>query len=427
MNIIRLNDNSKMLNTYENEASTEEDYFFHRSDKNLPRHSFKRVDITPNKVKRNPSQYTNEKVRFSLKKSGFWCKAYIKHTLQYSTVGDAQAVIPLLSERLGAFIFKKIHLEQYGNEIEAINPISILERVNTTLFNKIINDKEAMEPKRNGAFITFYTPLNFSVNSDINHFLDLKFIQQLQLVAEFDDFKDLLIEGPLPAPDPIPGPISYNMVLMSDYMTLDNYEDYIKKYHNKEFKLLLENNILENGEPQDVITGDNYLRVRSRNLVKKISLSNIDLTAKKEAVEFSNVSLTANNEEIYNAESILESLLFSKNYQGLVSHKVPDATTDGIMDIDFSIPNMRNSFSGGLNMDETHKDGQIKLNSTGPGKMYINYMFYDMVIIKADGKLEKVDVNNSPYLDEYDYEEPKKPEPEIVDMSSAKPNNKQNL
>ena len=55
------------------------------------------------------------------------------------------------------------------------------------------------------------------------------------------------------------------------------------------------------------------------------------------------------------------------------------------------------------------------------------YMFYDMVIIKADGKLEKVDVNNTPYLDEYDYERPKKPEPEIVDMSSAKPNNKQNL
>ena len=426
MNIIKLNDNSKMLNTYENEASTEDDYFFHRADKNLPRHSFKRVDITPDRVKRDPSQYSNEKVRFSLKKRGFWCKAYIKHTIQYSSEAQATSALNGLSERLGAFIFKKIHIEQYGDEIEAINPISILERVNTSLFNRIINDKEGMEPKQNGAFITFYTPLNFSVNSDINHFLDLKFVQQLQLVAEFDDFNSLRIIGAPPQTHTFP--ISYNMVLMSDYMTLDNYEDYIKKYNNKETKLLLENNILENGEPQDVITGDNYLRVRSRNLIKKITLSNIDLTQKKEAVEFSNVSLTANNEEIYSAENILESLLFSKNYQGLVSHKVPDATTDGLMNIDFSIPNMRNSFSGGLNMDETHKDGQIKLNSSAPAKMYINYMFYDMVIIKPDGKLEKVDVNNTPYLEEYDYERPKKPEPEIVDMSSAKPNNnKQNL
>ena len=426
MNIIKLNDNSKMLNTYENEASTEDDYFFHRADKNLPRHSFKRVDITPDRVKRDPSQYSNEKVRFSLKKRGFWCKAYIKHTIQYSSEAQATSALNGLSERLGAFIFKKIHIEQYGDEIEAINPISILERVNTSLFNRIINDKEGMEPKQNGAFITFYTPLNFSVNSDINHFLDLKFVQQLQLVAEFDDFNGLRILGAPPPALPV-NLISYNMVLMSDYMTLDNYEDYIKKYNNKETKLLLENNILENGEPQDVITGDNYLRVRSRNLIKKITLSNIDLTQKKEAVEFSNVSLTANNEEIYNAESILESLLFSKNYQGLVSHKVPDATTDGLMNIDFSIPNMRNSFSGGLNMDETHKDGQIKLNSSAPAKMYINYMFYDMVIIKPDGKLEKVDVNNTPYLEEYDYERPKKPEPEIVDMSSAKPNNKESI
>lgn len=425
MNIIKLNDNSKMLNTYENETSTEQDYFFHRSDKNLPRHSFKRVDITPSKVKRNPSQYSNQKITFNLKKSGFWCKAYIKHTIQYSSVAQATSAEGALSERLGAFIFKKIHLEQYGNEIEAINPISILERVNTSIFNRIINDKEAMEPTQNGAFITFYTPLNFSVNSDINHFLDLKFIQQLQLVAEFDNFESLSVTGQPPLGHT--SPISYNMSLMSDYMTIEDYDIYIKKYNNKETKLLLENNILENGEPQDVITGDNYLRVRSRNLVKKICLSNIDLTAKKEAIEFFNVSLTANNEEIYNAESILESLLFSKNYQGLVSHKVPDATTDGIMDIDFSIPNMRNSFSGGLNMDQTHKDGQIKLNSTAPAKMYINYMFYDMIIIKPDGKLEKVDVNNTPYLKEYDHEEPKKPEPEIIDMSSAKPNNKQNL
>lgn len=426
MNIIRLNDNSKMLNIYENEANTEDDYFFHRADKNLPRHSFKRVDIPLDKVKRDPSQYSNQKITFSLKKRGFWCKSYIKHTLQYASADQADQVLTLLSDRLGAFIFKKIHIEQYGNEIEAINPISILERVNTTLFNRIINDKEAMEPRRNGAFITFYTPLNFSVNSDINHFLDLKFIQQLQVVAEFDDFNSLRILGALP-PAPAVNLISYNMVLMSDYMTIDNYDDYIKKYNNKEIKLLLENNELENGEPQDVVAGDNYLRVRSRNLVKKISLSNVDSSPKRESTNFYNVSLTANNEEIYNAESILESLLFSKNYQGLVSHKVPDATTDGIMDIDFSIPNMRNSFSGGLNMDETHKDGQIKLYSTAPAKMYINYMYYDMVIIKPNGKLEKVDINNSPYLDEYDYEEPKKPEPEIVDMSSAKPNNKQNL
>jgi hypothetical protein len=409
MNIVKTNHFSKMHNLYDNSAPTSKTYFKHRIDDNIPNFAFKRVDSTPDEIR---TKYDNKKCNFSLKKEGFLGKMYVRHLLRFATNGQATVTKGLVGERLGEWIIKKARIMQQEKEIEEINPLTIRHRIDTSANNEELNNVEAITPVEvvDDAGIDallFYTPLFFSSGSDINSMLDLKFIQTLKLELDIEEYEDnglSLIK-------------SHEIDLLSHYMTLDDYETYAKTHYKKPLYLPLENSSLEGGDYKYIPAGENNIRLRNRDLVKMYLVRVEDLLDfKRDGVQ--NVvalSIKSNNEVIYKADNALESLLFNHNYRGLVSHRVSENKTDGgTYSIPFDISNYRNGFSGGLNMDEIYKD--CKLNFIIPGfdpehRLIISYLYYDMLKINTDGTIEKAEVNNTPFLDEYDYStEPTKPE-----------------
>ena len=411
MNIIEINSKSKMKDLYNRVSGIDKDYFLHRIDENLPPHSFKRFDMKPDLIK---TVYGEGKTEFTIPKKGFLAKMFIKHRIFYPTSDNAEDTSGTISDRIGAFMFKKLELTQYGNSIETLNEAGILERVNTSLFNNIKNIHEAMEAVHTGNILTFYTPVLFSLNSDINHFLDMKHLQELKLTLENDTYESLGLNE-------WAEPERHEMTLMIDFMSIKDYEAYAKASFSKPQMVAIENCVLETGKILDLKGGFNTIRLRSRDLVKKIIIRAVSTLTERTSIEVNNIKLESENEIIYEAFSTLESLLFSKNYQGLASHKVPDATDDGIAEIQFDIPNFRNSNSGCLNLDEIHKDCKLTFELSNNARVFINYMVYEMLIIKPDGIIEKADPNNTPYLDDYrQEEEPKAPKPEIKEVKDGK-------
>lgn len=408
MNIIEINSKSKMKDLYNKVSGIDKDYFLHRIDENLPPHSFKKHQFKPDLIK---TTYGEGKTEFTLPKKGFLAKMFIKHRMHYADLATANAVAAAISDRIGAFMFKKLELTQYGNTIESLNEAGILERVNTSLTNNIINIKEAMQAQTGTTILTFYTPVLFSLNSDINHFLDLKHLQEIKLTLENESYASLGL-----------GAVQrHEMTLMADFMSIKDYEAYAKSSFSKPQMVAIENCVLETGKVLELNGGENVIRLRSRDLVKKIVLRAVSTLPKRTAIEINNIKLESGNETIFEAFSTLESLLFSKNYQGLASHKVPDADDDGIAEISFEIPNFRNSNSGCLNLDEIHKDCKLTLSVFNDCRFFINYMTYEMLMIKPDGIIEKMDPNNTAYLDDYRYsDEPTKPEPEIKEVEEGK-------
>lgn len=418
MNIIKINEKSKMKDLYNKSSGVDTDYFLHRMDKNLPPHSFKRFDMKPDLIK---TLYQNSKTEFTIPKKGFLAKMFIKHQITYETEDEAKTVEAQISDRLGAFIFNKMELQQYGNTVESLNETGILERMNTSLTNNIVNLKEAIDPERNVRTLTFYTPLLFSLNSDINHFLDMKHVQELKLVVDMESYGNLGLSIISIDDDPDTIPESHNMILMIDFMSIENYEEYSKRVFSKPQMIAIENNILENGTFFQAVGGINNFRLRTRELVKKIIVRAVSTLPDRQSIGIYDIKLTANNETIYEAYNLLESLLFSKNYQGLASHKVPDATDDGILEIQFEIPNFRNSNSGCLNMDEIYKDCNLQLYCENDCFLYVSYLTYDGIVVYPDGIILKADPNNTPYLDDYrQEEEPKESKPDMKDVKDGK-------
>jgi hypothetical protein len=411
MNIIEINSKSKMKDLYNKVSGVDKDYFLHRIDENLPPHSFKRFDMKPDLIK---TVYGEGKTEFTIPKKGFLAKMFIKHKIIYPTSDNAIDTSGSISDRIGAFMFKKLELTQYGNSIETLNEAGILERVNTSLFNNIKNIHEAIEADQLGNTLTFYTPVLFSLNSDINHFLDMKHIQELKLTLENDTYESLGLNE-WAEPD------RHEMTLMIDFMSIKNYEEYAKTSFSKPQMVAIENCVLETGKVLDLKGGFNTIRLRSRDLVKKIIIRAVSTLPGRNSIEVNDIKLESENETIYEAFSTLESLLFSKNYQGLASHKIPDATDDGIAEIQFEIPNFRNSNSGCLNLDEIHKDCKLTFKLFTDARVFINYMVYEMLIVKPDGIIVKADPNNSAFLDDYKYsDEPTKPEPVIEEVKDGK-------
>lgn len=426
MNIIEINEKSKMKDLYNKVSGVDKNYFRHRIDENLPPHSFSRNDQKPDLIK---TKYGEGKTEFTLPKKGFLGKMFIKHVIEYENSAEAKEVDEnTTSDILGAYIFKRMELTQHGNTIETLNSVGITERVNTSLFNNIKNIQRAMGPTRDANLLTFYTPLLFSLNSDINHFLDLKHVQEIKLSVENDSYLSLGLErAEVPGENPGDPPaveainvVKHTMILMIDYMSIKDYEEYSKESFTTPQMVAIENCVLESGKEFNLVGGVNTIRLRARDLVKKIILKNVStLTQRKEIASY-DLEITAGNETIYKAQNLLESLLFSKNYQGLVSHKVPDASDDGIFEIQFDIPNFRNSNSGCLNLDEIHKDLTLKIRSDNDSRLFINYLTYEMLIVRPDGLIEKTTNNNTAYLDDYRYEEPKESKPDVKDVEEAK-------
>jgi len=432
MNIIEINEKSKMKDLYNKVSGVDKDYFRHRIDENLPPHSFLRHDTKPDLIK---TTYGTGKTEWTIPKKGFMAKMFIKHVIKYDSADEAEAIdtdaLNGPSDILGAYIFKKMELTQHNNTIESLNPIGIIERVNTSLFNNIVNIKTAMTPDNTfiGDELIFYTPLLFSLNSDINHFLDMKHLQEIKLSVENESYLSLGLEraevpGENPGDPPAVEAINikkHTMILMADFMSIKDYEEYSKESFSKPQMVAIENCVLESGKEFNLVGGVNTLRLRAKDLVKKIVFKNISTLPTRKEIDTYDLKLTSRNEIIYEAETLLESLLFSKNYQGLVSHKVPDATDDGIFEIQFEIPNFRNSNSGCLNLDELHKDLTLNIRSNNDSRLYINYFTYEMLIVKPNGLIEKADPNNNTaYLDDYRYEEPKKSNPDVKEIEEAK-------
>lgn len=410
MNILEINRDSKMKDLYNNTSGVDKQYFKHRIDQNLPAHSFKKSTVYPDVIKKI---YSNDDLFFTIPKKGFMAKGFLKHKIKYPTTANAVDTLNNLSSRLGAYITKRVDLTQYGVDFETINPVAIIERINTSITNNIINLKEAIEPDVIEGEIVFYTPLLFSLNSDINHFLNLKHLQEIKMRVDIDDYSSLGL-------DSVADPVSHNIELLMDFMSIENFEEYTKETNSKDQKMALENNVLENGMPFVLSAGHHELRIRSRDLVKRIVLRATEDNPERDSVSFFNIKLTAEGETIYEASNLLECLLFNKNYMGLTSHRVPDATDDGIAEIQFDIPNYRNSNSGCLNLDDIHKDAMLSFDLEGPAVFYVNLITYDMITIKPDGLILKAEPNASPYLEEYDYEEPKEPRPKKVDVKVVK-------
>ena len=408
MNIIEINSKSKMKDLYNRVSGVDKDYFLHRIDENLPPHSFKKFNMKPDLIK---TTYGEGKTEFTIPKKGFLAKMFVKHRMHYADNATAATVQGNISDRIGAFMFKKLELTQYGNSIETLNEAGILERVNTSLFNNIKNIHEAMEANRDANILTFYTPIVFTLNSDINHFLDMKHLQELKLTLENEEYTSLAL-----------GAVQrHEMTLMIDFMSIKDYEAYAKASFSKPQMVANENCVLETGKILELPGGSNTIRLRSRDLVKKIVIRAVSTLPTRNSIEINDIKLESGNETIFEAFNTLESLLFSKNYQGLASHKVPDATDDGIAEIQFDIPNFRNSNSGCLNFDEIHKDCKLSFTLANDALVFINYMTYDMLMIKPDGIIEKADPNNTAYLDDYrQEEEPKAPKPDIKEVKDGK-------
>lgn len=394
MNINRLNDSSKMLNLFENLSGVDSQFFIHRIDQNLPRHYFKVYNQFPDTT-RGDLNYSNNTLSFTLPKRGFFCKAFLKHTVTYSNAVNATAIEGVLSSRIGAYAIKNLTLRQGDNIIEKCHSSVILERINTSLFNNRINMQSSLEATQNGSELTFYTPVLLSSNSDLNHFLDLKFLKDITLDAEFGDFVELgLDDGAGNAPT------NYKMELMADYLHIHNYEDYVKKAYNKPVMMSIENSELENNKRYELNSGDNIIRLRTRGLIKKIILRAVTQNEALNTVVISDIKLRGDNKDIFEASNVLESILFSKNYQGLVSSKTLDFT-DGSAEIDFSIPSFKNSVSGCLNADELHKDLSLHFNIASNAYVYVSYLLYDLAEITTNGDIKPVEENNTPYI-EYD-------------------------
>lgn len=406
MNIVKTNHFSKMHNLYDNATKTDDDYFKHRVDNNIPNFAFKRVDTTPDQLK---TKYEGEKARFTLKQAGFLGKMFIKHTFKYEDPDDTEGA--LTSGSVGAWLVKKARLMQQEKEIEEITPVIIEHRINTQFNNEELNLQQSLraEPSGDGLSLEFYTPLLFSTGSDINHMLDLKFLQSLKLEVEIENYETLGLD------------LSYehDMELLCHYMTIDDYEGYAMKHYKKPLYLPIENSGTIGGAPRKV-TGDavNHIQLDNRDLVKFIVLSVYDNEDTfREGVIVENVKITSNNQELFKADNALESLLFNNNYRGLVSHRVSETGNPGLYEAYFDIPAYKNGFSGGLNMDELYKDCSISfyinniLAVSDDIRAVVAYLYYDMLKINTDGTIEKAEPNNTPFLDEFDYStEPTKPE-----------------
>ena len=408
MNIVKTNHFSKMHNLYDNATKTDEDYFKHRVDNNLPNFGFRRIDTTPNQIK---TKYEDIKARFTLKQAGFLGKMFIRHTFKYGDEELAQDAVDNLSTEVGSWLVKRVRLMQQEKEIEEISPVIISHRINTQSNNEEINLQQSLKAVLNedGVSVTFYSPLLFSTGSDVNHMLDTKFLQSLTLELECENYHKLGLDFAE----------AHDMELLCHYMTIDDYEGYAMKFYKKPQYLPIENSGIIGGAPRKVI-GDtvNNIQIDNRDLVKLFILSVYDdEDTDKEGKPIKNVKITSNNEEIYRAKSGLESLLFNNNYRGLVSHRISDSTNPGLVEAPFDIPAYKNGFSGGLNMDKLYKDCSISffvdnsIASSDDIKAVVGYLYYDMLKINTDGTIEKAEVNNTPFLDEYDYStEPTKPE-----------------
>ena len=112
MNIVKTNHFSKMHNLYDNATKTDEDYFKHRIDDNIPNFAFRRVDTTPDQLR---TKYSDDKARFTLKQAGFLGKMFIRHTFKYADTELAEDAIT--SNSVGALLVKKARLMQQEKEI----------------------------------------------------------------------------------------------------------------------------------------------------------------------------------------------------------------------------------------------------------------------------------------------------------------------
>ena len=412
MNIVKTNHFSKMHNLYDNATKTDEEFFKHRIDPNTPNFAFKRVDTSADQLRAN---YSDNKARFTLKQAGFLGKMFIRHTFKYNpddyTEEELTVIRDSLSPEVGEHIIKKARLMQQEKEIEEITPIIINHRINTQFNNEEINLQDSIKASNdsNGFGLTFYTPLLFSTGSDVNHMLDLKFLQTIKLEVDIENYETLGLEDN----------IYHDMELLCHYMTIDDYEGYAMKHYKKPLYLPIENSGIIGGAPKNISLGRNTIQLDNRDLVKFLCARVYDNgDIKKESLFIEDVKITSNNEEIYRAKDNLESLLFNNNYRGFVSHRVPQSTDVGLIEVNFDIPAYKNGFSGGLNMDELYKDCNISFNVYQFGgvpsndlKAVVGYLYYDMLKIDTDGTIQKAEVNNTPFLDEYDYStEPTKPE-----------------
>ena len=406
MNIVKTNHFSKMYNLYDQSTKTDDDYFKHRIDNNTPNFAFKRVDTTPDQIK---TKYDGEKAIFSLKQSGFLGKMFIRHTFRYLNNGFAAAAAIATSPAVGSLLIKKARLLQQEKEIEEISPVIIDHRINTQYNNEELNLQASVNGVDEGVNLVFYTPLLFSTGSDINHMLDLKFLQKIKLEVECEDYTTLGLNTSL----------QHDMELLCHYMTIDDYEEYAMKHYKKPQYLPIENSGTVGGSDKQ-IEGDvvNNIRLDNRELIKFLVLSVYDNdTILKEGLPVDSVLISTNNQELFKANNALESLLFNNNYRGLVSHRVSETGNPGLVEAFFDIPAYKNGFSGGLNMDEIYKDCNISFfvdNSMAGSsdiKATVGYLYYDMLKINTDGTIEKAEVNNTPFLDEFDYStEPTKQE-----------------
>lgn len=406
MNIVKTNHFSKMHNLYDNATKTDDEYFKHRIDDNIPNFAFRRVDTTPDQLR---TKYEGDKARFTLKQAGFLGKMFIRHTFKYGDTELAEGAIT--SNSVGAWLVKKARLMQQEKEIEEITPVIIEHRINTQSNNEELNLQASLKAELSDdkLSLSFYTPLLFSTGSDINHMLDLKFLQSIKLEVEFENYHKIGLDDS----------IQHDMELLCHYMTIDDYEGYAMKHYKKPLYLPIENSGIIGGAPRKA-TGDiiNHIQIDNRDLVKLMILSVYDdENTEKDGVEINDVKITANNEELFRAKTGLESLLFNNNYRGLISHRVSESDNPGLVEAFFDIPAYKNGFSGGLNMDELYKDCSISFyvdNTEALSddiKAVVAYLYYDMLKINTDGTIEKAEPNNTPFLDEYDYStEPTKPE-----------------
>lgn len=383
MEIVKSNQESRVHKQFLRKQDTKA--FNYRDDDSLPNFAFRKERLYP-----LTERLTNnrERVKYNLEDHGSLGKMFLKHNI----TGLANTTTSTFKDNIGANIIESARIIQNGKELEFINSLAIVQRINETISTNLHNILVTAVTinKDSPTSIECYTPLLFSIGKDINRWLDTKFLKGCQLEVIYRAVSSITNDANASS-------ASHASELWCDYAVIDDYESFAKNEYPVDVSV---ENVYH--EPDAVIssTGDNTIRLKCGQLVHRSYLSFETDNIAGEGQVINSVELTANDQRLYFSGSYLESVLLNHNYIGVDSDAVPDATSTA-WTLQWGISSSKNGNYGSLNMRGLHKDLKLIVNTSQTGRLKIAHVYHEKLHIDNDGNIGRKILNQDHVNDKW--------------------------
>ena len=303
--IVKSNRNSRIHREFFKKQ--DKDAFVYKINDSLPNYTFRTQHVTPVSLKPNNNKFI---FRYKLPDHGDLGKMYIRHDI----TNLSNTTTATFSEFLGCNIIESARILQNGKELDRIDSLSLIQKMYeeqaASLYNIFIT--ATSETAISTTAIRTYTPLLFNIGSDINRWLDTKFLNQCELEVTVRAFSDITDDANLAT-------CTHSTQLWCEYAVLDNYEEYAKKQYP--LNMAIENTYQE--PVSTLSSGNNRIDVKcGQDVIKTFVRFETDNVAKKE-IPINSIEVRANNERLWYSQSKMEALLFNHNYAGVDSDISP--------------------------------------------------------------------------------------------------------